>query len=128
MNLTRKDFIKLGLISTTGVFLSHFILRNKSYTYRGWTTPLNSKVGELLQGIPYQVDAAVARSFILDYMNYTKQNTSFSVTDKLKQRFLLSTNFLNVILKKESKIKYIRYYDPYIHPCYNPYIEIHRKS
>jgi hypothetical protein len=123
MDLRRRKIIKWSLLSSAGILLGHSFLLKNSYTYDGWFTSVNSKSKELLMGLPYDIKLEVAQSFVLDYMKYRGVNTTFEITEKVRQQFLLSTSIIFVLMQKSKDIKYVLYYDPYIHPCYNPYTQ-----
>lgn len=123
MDLGRRKILKWSFFSGAGIVLGHAILLKNSYTYAGWFTDVDAKSEELLTGLPYDIKLEVARSFVLDYMKYKRVNTTFEITEKVRHQFLLSTNIIFVIMQKSMDIKYVLYYDPYVHPCYNPFTQ-----
>jgi hypothetical protein len=121
MDLNRRRLLKNAVVLGGGLVLGHFFLKEKSYTYRGWLSSVQAKSQELLEGIPFEIEIQEAKLFVQDYMKYTGHNAGFVVTERLKKQFLLSTNVVSVIMKKTKRIQYVLYYDPYVHPCYNPF-------
>ena len=65
-------------------------------------------------------DDDVIAAFVRDYQADTPRIHRREPTDAIASRFLLSTDFFQNGANEAHPLHYVRYYDPYRSPCYNP--------
>ena len=68
-------------------------------------------------------DDDVIDAFVRDYRADTDRVAKRERTASIASRFLLSTDFFQNGAREEQSLEYVRYYDPYRSPCYNPLVE-----
>jgi len=90
---------------------------------------VEEKALELLATLPHvQIDRDAAIRFIEVYIEEFDTDTKFSITDNVRVRFLLSTDYVQGENRWNREAKWVAFYSPWRSPCYNPFMLRQPKS
>jgi hypothetical protein len=73
-----------------------------------------------------QLEPGTAEAFVTDYTRHRAPLRRFvpppDAQEDFFDRFLLSTDFFQHGADESRRVRYSRFYDPYVNPCWNPFL------
>ncbi len=85
---------------------------------RTFTAEYETARGQILAALPFLI---LPRETVDDFLEaLSKNKRKPGRPDSVTRRFLLSTDFFATGADESRPLEYVKLYDPYLNPCYNP--------
>lgn len=120
MKISRRHFILMGFLSAPAIFaLGRVRIMQTSAIY---ILALKIKRHFFYLNVPFSESALFAKRHLESGHFRGYRLLAAPLEESLLSRFLMSMDFFTHAADENRQLSFVAYYDPYLSPCYNPFL------